>query len=162
MNEILVKDYEEIERGQILGYAGGAQTSGVLKYTALERDRLVNPNNYGKNHSLIDYWDGLSNLDFPEDEIEEKYINQKWVVRNLISAYLGPEKDQVELYHHPYIETIYGPPLWSEYEKFRYLENKFLKDPALFEIDDDKFRSFKEEFYNNQPIILTFPMEKPK
>ena len=81
MNETLVKDYDEIERGQIIGYAGSKETYSVLKYTATERDRHVNPYNYGQNYSLMDYWDGHTNLDFSEDEIRERFINQKWVVK---------------------------------------------------------------------------------
>ena len=159
LNKVSVTVGQEVNRGQIIGFAGDSYTSNVFKLMLLETDFRVNPDNYGMNHSFMNYWDEKTDLDFQPDVIKERYITQRWVVKNLLNSYKSLEKDEIPYYYHT--DRVYGPTLWSEFEKFKYLEDKFKSDPNMFEITSEKFVFYKNEFYQNQPIILTLPFKKP-
>jgi hypothetical protein len=120
---------------------------------------FVDPDNYGQNHSYMDYWDGKT--DFDIQNTRERCLKQEqiyWEIRGKASPWLYEQlrnhfpkshrKDQIK--NH----------LWDFVEMFKYIEGLYNIKPHFFpKLDKQEFVALKEDFYANQPIILTLPLK---
>lgn len=160
LNKVVVECGKPIQRGDVLGYAGDADTYHVAKFVFRVDGSNVNPDNYGPNHSYMQYWDGSTNLEI--EDTWTRYENQEKVFNRFHQSYHGKDKRDILWKEHTTADTHYfGKCEWSLVEKFRYLETKYLNNPNQFELSKMGYEALKKEFYNNQPIILTLPFKKP-
>ncbi len=139
-----------VERGQVLGYCDSS-----LKFTFKEHGNLVNPDDWGPNHSFMDYWDGKADLD--SKDIIPKLSKQRKLLLKLHEAYMEPDKEGLLQRVHRK-NKYYGTCFWSTVETWRFMMKK---DPGFFNIPEDQLNQLNNEFYDNQPMILTLPFKRP-
>jgi hypothetical protein len=145
-----------VKRGQRIGSPAPQWNSPTLYL--FEIDDPVDPDNYGMNHGFMDYWDGDTELEIGKEEQEKRVERQQQLLYKLAELYTGPEKYTLLAKKHKYRDKIFK---WSLVEKFRYLGYLYQKDPKLFpSMTKEQFELVRKEFYENQPIILTLPLEK--
>lgn len=123
---------------------------------------LVDPDNYGENHSYMNYWDGKTNLEITD--MNQRNNNQIAVVKeiqNFSSPKIKEDLKNRMMYNRQHRGDWEGKQVWwDEIERFRYLDALYNAKPNLFpELSPDKFAEYKREFYANQPIILTLPLK---
>ena len=165
LGEVYVKSGQKIKRGDPIGNVPSKYTQiAKLMFSMPLRQRRnwVDPDNYGKNHSYRDYWDGSTDLEITNSY--EKLLKQKDIVMNFQGSchekFRGGIDDDLYFKKHrgeDQVDTCF----WSDVEKFRYLKTLYKINPELFpSISRDHYKAIKNEFYANQPIILTFPLKK--
>ena len=142
-----------VKRGQIIG-SGGTGSDGIVKLMMREDGNLVNPMIYGPRYSQVDYY-------YPEQVIDNtdiriKLEKQKEIVKTINSAYKG--NSVMSKVHR---KGYYGTCAWSWPEIFKYYEKEYESRPDKFIIPQEQFNALKNQFYDNQPIIITFPFIKP-
>jgi hypothetical protein len=116
---------------------------------------LVDPDNYGINHSYMTYWDGTK---ITNDDIDQKNMKQLQIVGE-ISKMCSEELDLYPRDHKRLANYYVQGCIWDQIEIFRYLDALYDARSRLFpELSPDKFAEYKKEFYANQPIIFTLPL----
>jgi hypothetical protein len=150
-----VKFGQKIRRGQIIGYPD--KRWNMPRLVINENTDQVDPNNYGVNHSYMNYWDGNTDLDIGKEEQNKKYEIQQQILNKFAGMVEGPEKYTLLRKKHKGMQLS----KWSPVEHFRYIEylhqNKSETFPSLTK---EQFGEMKKEFYSNQPIIMTLPFKK--
>jgi hypothetical protein len=116
---------------------------------------FVDPDNYGQNHSYMNYWDEKTDLDI--QDTRERCLKQEqiyWQLRGKASPWLYEQlRNNFPKSHRNDFKKKH---LWDFFEMFRYLEELYNAKPNLFpNLDRTEFNILKEEFYANQPIVLT-------
>lgn len=150
-----VKFGQKLKRGQIIGHPDGRWNMPRLVF----RDYYdqCDPNNYGMNHSYMNYWDGSTNLDIGKEEQNKRFELQQQILNNIAGMTEGPEKYTLLRKQH----KGKFPCKWSPIEKFRYIDYLRQNTPETFPtLTKEQFGEMKKEFYSNQPIILTLPFKK--
>ena len=155
LNEPEVEFGQKLKRGQIIGYPDKIWNMPRLVF----RDYYdtCDPNNYGMNHSYMNYWDGSTDLDIGKEEQNKRLELQQQILNKIGGMVEGPEKYTLLRKKH---EGKF-PCKWSPIEKFRYIEYLQKNKPETFpSLTKEQFGEMKKEFYDNQPIILTLPFTK--
>ena len=156
----LTKQGTEIKRGtpignvcEHMGYAKLLLSRGGVAYSSI--GRWMDPDNHGENHSYMNYWDGR-NLEI--NNMREKEHKQEEVFKKLQNAIVDEHKGHIqEVYKRTHGRRV----MWDIVEHFKYLETLYEINPNLFpSISSDHYKTIKNEFYANQPIILTLPLKK--
>ena len=117
----------------------------------------VDPDHYGLGHSYMRFWDGRTDINITDMSLRDSkqidVCNKLFVfARSDIMSRLN----QIE--HRPYKEGKFCR--WDTIEIFRYLNELYQAKPKLFtDLSRDDFSKIKEEFYANQPIVLTLPLK---
>lgn len=158
-------EHKKIKRGQPIGSVPSEHTRWAkLLLSENKSANYVDPDNYGQNHSYMDYWGGSTDLEII-DQIEKWQKQQKQ--RDLYSRFEESftDKHKAKLLDlldlRPHKASSRNLCLWSDIEKFRYLETLYKINPNLFpNISRDHYTTIKKEFYANQPITLTLPLKK--
>jgi hypothetical protein len=120
---------------------------------------FVDPDNYGQNQSYMDYWDGKTGLEI--ENTRERCLKQEqiyWEIRGKANPKLYAELRN----HFPKSHRNDGKHkhLWDFVEMFRYIEELYRIRPHFFPgLEQEEFNKLKNEFYANQPIILTLPLK---
>jgi len=161
LSEIYKKDtFTPVERGEKIASVMSMNHAKMLM--AFYHTHLVDPDNYGENHSYMNFWDGKTNLEI--SDINQRNNNQISVVKgiqNLASPRIKEDLKNRMRYNRQHRGDWEGKQVWwDEIERFRYLDALYNAKPNLFpELSPDKFAEYKKEFYTNQPIILTLPLK---
>lgn len=170
VDEPVVELMEPVKRGQILAkgvsneiFSGG----GNFPYfkMALKRwHNLEDPDNYGEGHGHMNYWDGETDINvgdgFRRDSIQRR------VITDIVDSYNGnpnplkPLAIMSEVEHKPRASRGANTYRWSAIERFRFLDHINTKNPGIFDITESEYKDLKDEFYANQPVILTLPFKK--
>jgi hypothetical protein len=149
--------YEKVKRGDLIATV---EYTNHAKLFLRKGVNVVDPDNYGINHSYMSLWDGKAKLDVAD--METKSQNQRQIVTT-IAGYLSPTLNinfSTLAYreHRPYKEQ--KRCRWDDVEIMRYLDELYQARPQLFtKLTPEKFAEYKSEFYANQPIILTLPLK---
>jgi hypothetical protein len=145
----------KIKRGQIIGYPD--EKWNMPRLVINEIGDQIDPNNYGLNHSFMNYWDGTTDLDIGKEEQNKRYEKQKQILNTIGGMVEGPEK--YTLFRKKHNGMFLSK--WSPIEKFRYVEYLKKNKPQIFpSLTEEQFGEMKKEFYINQPIVLTLPFKK--
>lgn len=159
---VVVKQYQSIRRGQVIGYAFQSGHEKKAKLVVEERGVFVNPDDYGQ-HGFMDYWDGTPDHEIDLDEMNRRLDQRIKIVDNLNSFYTNRRNDNVFTKIHLSIDTEKVknyPATWSTLDRFRYLSQLYESRPALFpDLQSGAFRTMKKEFDANRPITLTLPFK---
>jgi hypothetical protein len=152
---IHVKAGAIVKRGQVLAdvaYTDHAKL--MLKRGA----NWIDPDNHGINHGYMTCWDGTSNLEV--SDMQNKEEKQRGLIRELANQ--SPSLDFMALSQRQHRPKKQGKLcMWDEVEIFRYLTELYDTRPQLFpNLAMEKFIDLKNEFYTNQPIILTLPLKE--
>jgi hypothetical protein len=163
LSRVEVKHWQSVKRGQIIGYGMkyGPDSREKAKLVLEERGNWVNPDDYGLNHRFMDYWDGVMTYEVELEEMNTRLDRQADLVIRLNSFYTDKDKDNVFKKIHTVIDTekfTNFPVEWSTIDRFRYLVDRYTKNPDLFPtLSAADFETIKKAFYNSQPIVLTLP-----
>jgi hypothetical protein len=159
LNTVEVEIGDEVNRGQIIGYAGDSDTYNIAKLILKEMGNHVNPEEYGHNHGSMRTWDGTTNW-IVEDKRSRLYI-QDGITRELINTYQGEDSiinKASTTREFPIIRKgYYGVAKWSNLMMLKYLEKKITENPNDFKISLDEFLKQKKVFYDNQALVATMP-----
>lgn len=150
-----VKFGQRIKRGQTIGYPD--ERWNMPRLVINEASDQVDPNNYGVNHSYMNYWDGNTDLDIGKEEQNKRYEIQQQILNKFTGMVEGPEKYTLLRKKHKGMQLC----KWSPIEHFRYIEYLHQNKPETFpSLTKDQLEEMRKEFYSNQPIILTLPFKK--
>ena len=160
-----VKPWQEVKRGDILG-----QSNGYFKMILFYIFNTQDPDNYGVNHSYMNYMEDGTVYNSGEDAFALGE-NQRKILSEIVNCYVGLHKNEIKslsnfnrgtdnLMHRSPSQINMHNFYWSEIERFRMIEHIFKKSPADFSITQKEFNEIKEKFYSNQPIVLTLPFKK--
>ncbi|MFH1510790.1 MAG: peptidoglycan DD-metalloendopeptidase family protein [Candidatus Woesearchaeota archaeon] len=158
LTNLQVKEKDNIKRGQLIGYAvtGGYGVSAKLMAReapgGIGTEYWVDPDNYGKGHGQLDYWDGKTDLSVA-NYIERSQKQQK-ILEQLLKMCNSTDAKYVAGKRH------LADMNWSIIEKVRYLEQLQKRNPEKFSGDKQEIQTMIQEFYANQPVILTMPLKK--
>jgi hypothetical protein len=137
----------------------------VAKLILARWQYFVDPDNYGKNQSYMDYWDGKTDLDI--ENPRERCLKQEqiyWELRGKASQWLYEKlRNSFPKSHRNDTRNIYAGKkhLWDFVEMFRYIEELYIIKPQFFPgLERNEFNKLKKEFYANQPIVLTLPLKE--
>lgn len=165
LDKVFVKNGQEVRRGELIGNVTEHNRYAKLVFNEGLGGTLANcidPDNYGRNHSFMEYWDGSIDLEIRNQT--ERWRKQTDINNKFKESFVEKKKpellDLLELRFHNkgYKEKMC---IWTIVEQFRYLEELYKVNPGLFpNLSKDQFESMKKEFYANQPIILTLPLVK--
>ena len=154
LNKPEVEPLQKIKRGQIIGYPDERWNMPRLVFKDGDES---DPNNYGVKHSFMNYWDGSTDLDIRKEEQDKMYEIQQQILYKVAGMAEGPEKYTLLRKKH---EGMFQYR-WSNPEKLRYIEYLYQTKPETFpSLEKEQFEEMREEFYSNQPIILTLPFKK--
>jgi hypothetical protein len=125
--------------------------------------RWVDPDNYGRQHSYMDYWDGSdSKSDMSDLElIAARSKKQKAILKYFEDARADCRDDPL---YDPVFAKVHGSnrAYWSVVEQYRYHECLYDIKPDIFpDVSKNECDALRKEFYENQPIVLTLPLTKP-
>ncbi|MGD8230294.1 MAG: M23 family metallopeptidase [Desulfobacteraceae bacterium] len=149
-----VRSLQKVKRGEIIGYPDERWNMPRLVF---EDGDQSDPNNYGVNHSFMNYWDGSTDLDIGKEEKNKRYEIQNQILNKIAGMVEGPEKYTLLRKKHKGMFQY----RWSSIEKFRYTDYLLHNKPETFpSLTKEQFGEMKKEFYSNQPIILTLPFKK--
>jgi len=149
-----VKPLQKVKRGQIIGYPDERWNMPRLVF---EDGDQSDPNNYGLNHSFMNYWDERTDLDIGKEERDKKFELQKQILNKVAGMAEGPEKYTLLRKKHKGVFQY----RWSSIEKFRYIEFLHQKKPETFpSLTKEQLGEMRKEFYSDQPIILTLPFKR--
>jgi hypothetical protein len=150
-----IKSLQKVKRGQIIGYPDERWNMPRLVFR--DYNDQCDPNNYGMNHSFMNYWDGKTDLNIGKAEQNKRFELQQQILNKFAGMVEGPEKYTLLRKKHKGGFSC----KWSPIEKFRYIEYLLHNKPETFpSLTKEKFGEMKKEFYSNQPIILTLPFKK--
>jgi hypothetical protein len=150
-----IKSLQKVKRGQIIGYPD--ERWNMPRLVLRDSYDQCDPNNYGMNHSFMNYWDGKTDLDIGKEERNKRFELQQQILNKFAGMVEGPEKYTLLRKKHKGGFSC----KWSPIEKFRYIEYLLNNKPETFpSLTKEKFGEIKKEFYSNQPIILTLPFKK--
>ncbi|MGD9226502.1 MAG: M23 family metallopeptidase [Desulfobacterales bacterium] len=143
---------QKIKRGQIIGHPD--ERWNMPRLVFIDYHDQSDPNNYGMNHSFMNYGDGSTDLEIGKAEQRKRVEKQILILNNIAGMVEGPEKYTLLRKKH----KGRFPCKWSPIEKFRYIEYLHQNKPATFpSLTKERLGEIKKEFYSNQPIILTLP-----
>ena len=150
-----VKLGQTITRDQIIGYPD--ERWNMPRLVVNEAADQIDPNNYGVNHSYMNYWDGNTDLDIGKEEQSKRYEIQQQILNKFAGMVEGPEKYTLLRKKHKGMQLC----KWSPIEHFRYIEYLHQNKPETFpSLTKEQFEEMRKEFYSNQPIVLTLPFKK--
>ena len=164
LDKVYVKIREKVKRGAPIGNVTEHNNIAKLVFNeGLGRalGNHIDPDNYGTNHSYMEYWDGSTNLEIRNQT--ERWIRQTDLCEKFEESFIERKRaellDLLDLRAHR--TSGKKQCTWNDVGKFRYLEELYKAKPNLFQnLSNDRFESMKKEFYDNQPIILTLPLVK--
>jgi hypothetical protein len=151
-------EQQEVKRNDLVA---SVEYTDIAKLILQRRGNYVDPDNYGINHSYMGYWDGKTNLEIG-DEMYDKEKKQFKIISD-ISYYttdprLNLKSSLFRRQHRPVKENKMCA--WDAPEIMRYYDELFQARPQYFpKLSLQKFGELKQEFYANQPIILTLPLK---
>jgi hypothetical protein len=148
-----VKQGDHVKRGDLIAVGADAP---YAKLTVQKHLNYIDPDNYGPNHSYMNYYDGVTI--YENENIEEKDINQRRIVANFLKL-CKFDLNLDEKMHRNMGEM--SSCMWDQIEIFRYLQDLYIAKPKLFpKLEPDSFSKIKNEFYANQPITFTLPLKE--
>ncbi len=162
--EPLVRFYDLVERGQPLCHVP-SYYSDIAKLYVQEEGNHVDPDNYGENHSYMQYQGGPLPID-EEDKTNpllasQRLTKQKELVTNVDRLRKGRYQEDNLLESLWHNKNGYKPSQWSTIEKFSFLETLYDMHPQQFpNLSKEEFEAIRKQFYQNQPIVLTLPFKK--
>ena len=162
LSKVNVVCWQTAKRGQIIGYGMkyGTDKKEKVKIILEERGNWVNPDDYGVGHGVMTYWDKTRNWDIDLEEMNQRLDRQVEILIAL-NSYYQKEDDHVFRKTHGIIDTRKSknyPVEWSTFDRFKYLIHVYENRAELFPgLDPAVFKQLKDEFYRNQPIVLTLP-----
>jgi hypothetical protein len=143
---------QKITRGQLIGYPD--ERWNMPRLVVNEAVDQIDPNNYGVNHSYMNYWDGKTDLDIGKEEQNKRYEIQQQILNKFAGMAEGPEEYTLLRKKHEGMQLS----KWSPIEYLRYIEYLHQNKPETFpSLTKEQFGEMKKEFYSNQPIIFTLP-----
>jgi biotin carboxyl carrier protein len=156
---LLVKTGDKVERNQPICIVP-AIYSKFAKLMLIESAERIDPDDYGPNHSYMNYFTEPLAIDAEngknENLVAYRESRQTEIILDLEGFRIGRETDSV--FQKWYNKGGYKPTKWSKARQFKYLETLYEVRPQLFPgITQKEFEAIKKEFYANQPIILTLP-----
>jgi hypothetical protein len=122
------------------------------------RGNWENPDNWGPNHGLM-----VNRKELPESEsysaglMRQMLDTQFSIIQEL---YTSIDVQIVEWYQRMHNPNRRGTAKarWSLVENMRYIECMYDREPDRFRgLTTDEFNKKREEFYKNQPLVLTIP-----
>jgi hypothetical protein len=155
-----------VKRGQAVGH--GTKHAGHLKLMIFSNewhDFQEDPDNYGFDYGYPDYLENIDQgrlNDYPISEIEPKRKIQRELYLQLASNLATKTKPtravrKVAIHFRGSRKS----PNWSLIEKFRFLESMYNVNQQMFpRLSRSEFETIRNEFYSNQPFVLTLPMKK--
>jgi len=164
INKPLVESGQKIKRGDPIGKVTWDHDHVKIMFMWRESgESYFDPDNYGANHSYMQYPTGPLKEDSKEfidgKLVKERWIRQMQIVHNLKCRIEGLDFNTAKFQHYP---GRYKSNYWAPVEEFTYLKCLYEIKPDLFpSLSNDEFQSLKKEFYGKQPIILTLPFKKP-
>jgi hypothetical protein len=157
LNQIELKLGDTVKRGD---YIATSFSTSIAKLMISFGINYIDPDNYGLNHSYMNYWDGITI--YGNENISSKRDKQIEIWKT-INSHVYPDKGvtQYKLLrsrHRPICQDITCS--WDNVEIMRYLEELYKARPQYFsKLPLEKFTELKNDFYANQPIILTLPLK---
>jgi hypothetical protein len=159
-------DYEfgkPVRRGERLGSV--IQTD-IAKLMMIRYNNWVDPDNYGINHSYMNYWDQKTDLDIHKEA--EVNMFREGQQRDILKILLQNSSEEVrnKIFRRKHRVKKDQPCNWDIPEEFRYLnklyekvcsrgtQNKYFSG----KISNEQMNEMEKEFVANQPIILSFPL----
>ena len=162
LDQVYVKKGNKVKRGGPIGkvtkhcqYAKLLFQEGISTASGNYSD----PDNYGHEHSYMDYYDGNK---FIIEDRKTKLEKQVSSYKKLESKIFDSELvfDYLELREHGATSSK-ASCVWSDFEKFKFLELLYKHKPDFFQnLSQEEFQTIKKDFYDNQPIVLTLPFKK--
>jgi len=161
LDNVFVKPFQSLGRGDKIGIF--PSWSKYVQLMFHSREVWIDPDNYGLNHSYMEYANAVLDVDeelmINPELVELRYIRQKQIRKKFDRLRINPEYNCLRNKYH--VKNGNRLCHWSNLVKFRYLDFLYEKKPELFtSLSLDEYQAIKEEFYKNQPIILTLPMKK--
>ena len=162
LSKVNVVCWQTAKRGQIIGYGMtyGADKKEKVKIVLEERGNWVNPDDYGVGHGPMTYWDNTRIWDMDLEEMNQRLDRQVHILA-VLNSYYEKADDSVFRNIHGVIDTRKSknyPVEWSTLDRFKYLAHIYANSAELFTgLDLATFNQLKDEFYQNQPIVLTLP-----
>lgn len=170
-----VKIAQNVQRGDLIAagvsdyrFDGSIGRPAYFKIMLYDIENIEDPDNYGINHSYMNYLDQIIEPDIQKSG--ERGGKQHKLFSVIINSFKprvdskGKKINPLSILHNMshresgYYNTYY----WSNIEKFRFLEFIYNKNPSDFSMSKNDFQRIKKDFYDNQPIILTLPFRNPK
>lgn len=158
LNQIKLKLGDRIKRGDLIATSIQMDTAKMMLTFGWN---YIDPDNYGADQSYMSHWNPASK--YEQVEINKKRDRQIEIwkqLRSYIKADTGiSEHKLLRSKHRPIYQT--KACTWDSIEIFRYLEGLYNARPQLFSnLSLNSFLELKNEFYANQPIILTLPLKE--
>lgn len=156
------KKGDTVPRGTVVGqvyYKGSAKLMTIEAFNA-NTAYWVNPENYGRHYTQLNYWDG--NPDFDKELISkyvERFNKQVKCLETLVK--MSKTKDLSHFLKIPTSTPPNHPVHPAIIDKWRRVEQMYGKEPDKLTGSKEEIEHLKKEFYDNQPIILTLPFKKP-
>lgn len=161
LGKSMVQGGQEVKRGDRLA---DVELKGSGKLMVSIFGNLVDPDNYGVGHSYMEYFDGVHNSPVENPKIKSR--DQRGICEELFSHAQNIELSLKKFGRDPHFSEINHPKRgtrfahWDYIEMFRYTEELYKARPTYFpRLSPEKFAEFKIEFYANQPIIFTLPLQ---
>jgi len=161
----VVKSVEQgkpVNRGDPIGKVTSYHEIAKLMFVDGLYSNFVDPDNWGFKHTYMKY-----QSDHPSEELEDVNSNLIKERQQKQDTILKQMYDLIQdgsiKYPHWHPRSIHGKVRWDLVEEVRYLEKLYNLNHVhhLFPTaSKEQFESLRKDFYDNQPIILTFPFEK--
>lgn len=162
LDDLRVEVGQKVNRGDVIGGAA-FPTMGIAKLMLTNRaSNYVDPDNYGINHSFMNYWDGKTHLSVTNTSERIKIQRNLWII---MCGYINPKigfTEGVLTQKYYRIKTPHRSSFWDNCTIMKYLVELYKAKPQTFpNLSMNKFLEINEEFYANQPIILSLPLKGP-
>jgi hypothetical protein len=157
LGKIYVQTGDKVERGQLLA---DVEYHAHAKLMFSRGFNWIDPDNFGVNHGLMDYWDEKTNL-----EVHNLY-DKRQKQREIIIKLSDSVDPKLYINHDVMLSKEHRPVKqgkfcrWDDVEIMRYLDELYKARPQSFpNLSAEEFTEYKIEFYANQPIVLTLPLK---
>jgi hypothetical protein len=157
LGQLFVKMGQQVRRGDPIG---DQHVNGVPKLLLKIRSNWESPDNWGPNHGLMVNRNILAPTKFVEiDKMDQKWRKQNQIIKDLYKIIGVPHIDWYQYTHNP-SRRWDAVARWSLVEHMRYIECLYKTEPEKFSgLSSEKFNLKRNEFYGNQPLVLTIPFD---
>ena len=155
LDRLYVESGQQVRRGDPIG---NPDFASIPKLMLKVHDNWENPDNWGPNHGLmVNRKDLLKRESYSTSVMRQMLDTQFSIIQKF---YASIDVQIVEWYQRIHNPSRRGTAKarWSLVEHMRYLECLYNREPERFKgINLEEFNKKKEEFYKNQPVVLTLP-----
>ena len=142
---------DTVKRGQVIGKILYPKNAKLMVTEMNHRLGWVDPDNFGVNHSYMDYFIGPLEIDREYDK-NRKLCQKRWDTQLDLLTELDKHrvnKEKLDLYDLKH-RVSSKKPKWAINEKFKFLETLYEAAPQVFPtLEKDEYQNIKDNFYVN-------------